>query len=220
MSSIEERKAIRLRVLAAIHDEVGDDTRQYVSLWELRDALGLSDEQMANTVSYLENEGLVHAIRTMAGQMTPINGGITHQGVVEMERSAQDPNESTDYFPPLKTVTVNIGSVHGSPFQIGSPGATLRADVQMSAVDTSEIDQIRQFLKEYTQRLPELRQELPADTLAEIEPRVLTVQRQIEAPQPEKHVLRDTLASIKAILEHGAGGVVAEGLLALLHMIH
>jgi hypothetical protein len=206
--------------MAAIHEEAEDDTRSLVDLWALRESLGLSDEQMAKAVDYLENEGLIHTLRTLTGQFTPMSGGITHSGIIEMERSASHPNEPTEYFPPLKSVVVNIGSVHGSPFQIGSPGATLHADVRMGSVEADEMDQVREFLKEYARRLPELQQELPASELAELVPRVGTVQNQIDAPQPEGHVLKDTLASIKAILEHAAGGVAATALLTLLPMLH
>ena len=97
------------------------------------------------------------------------------------------------------------------------PGA--RAVAGSGAVSAVESDSIRAFLEEWARRLPELQQEHSPEQLAEITPRVETVRRQLEAPQPEKHLLKETLASIRAVLEHGLGGVATTALLALLAVI-
>lgn len=97
------------------------------------------------------------------------------------------------------------------------PGA--RAVAGSGAVSAAESDPIRAFVEEWAKRLPELQQEHSPETLAEAAPRVETVRRQLDSQQPEKHLLKDTLASIRAILEHGLGGVATTALLALLAMI-
>ncbi|QMU78193.1 hypothetical protein GXW83_23305 [Streptacidiphilus sp. PB12-B1b] len=97
------------------------------------------------------------------------------------------------------------------------PGA--RAVSGGGAEPGGEDDRIRAFIEEYLQRLPELRQEQSAEALEQIAPRVETVRRQIDSPEPEKHLLKDVLASIRAVLEHGLGGVATTALLALLSQI-
>jgi len=119
--------------------------------------------------------------------------------------------------------TVNHGfQQFGGHNQIGAlavgPGA--RAVAGSGAVSAAESDPIRAFIEEWVKRLPELQQEHSPETLAEITPRVETVRRQLDSPQPEKHLLKDTLASIRAVLEHGLGGVATTALLALLATIH
>lgn len=222
MSDIEKSRANRLQVMAAIHQKAGDNTTEFVSLWDIREALGLTDDAMANAVDYLEGERLIKPLRTGTGQRTPMSTEITHEGVVEMEKSEGQPDQPTEHFPPRNSVTTvyNIGNVSGSALQLGSPGAWQDADITVGQVAAEEADQVRLFLQEYAKRLPELQQEQDSQDLAEIAPRVNTVRKQIESPEPEKHIIKDSLASIKATLEHGVGGVVTVALLALLGQIH
>lgn len=85
MADNAKRAADRLRVLLAIYEQTEDDTRKFVLLWDIRDALGLTDDEMANAVNFLESRGLIEPLRTMAGQLTPMQTRITHAGVNRME---------------------------------------------------------------------------------------------------------------------------------------
>ncbi|WP_157488930.1 hypothetical protein [Pseudofrankia sp. DC12] len=215
---MQQNKQTRLRVMNAIYQEVGDDTQRFAHLWAIRDSLGLHDEDMGRAVDYLEGEGLIKALRTIAGQRTPMHASITHYGFREMEESTEHPDQATQYFPPFNSMTINIANVSGSALQIGSPGATQRAEITNSGSTGGDaLDQIREFVDEYIRRLPELQQEISPEALAELAPRVATVQKQIESPEPERHILTDTLSSIKSVLEHAGGGIAAGMLLALLH---
>lgn len=220
MFDVEQRRATRLRVLSMIYEQAGDNTRQLVDLFAIREPLGLTDDEMANAIDYLEQQGLIDSSRTYHGQHTPMHASISHRGVIEMEKSAQSPEQPTDYFPPLNSVVVHIGTVTGSAFQIDSPGATQNSDIKVGGVSVDSAEQIRQFVREFTERLPALRQELTPDAVAEIIPDLETVRVQIDAPKPRKHVVKDCLESIKAVLEHAAGGVIAAGLLGQLSSIH
>jgi hypothetical protein len=98
------------------------------------------------------------------------------------------------------------------------PGAhAVSGGVVGVAADTAE--QIRGFLRAYRELLPELRLEHSPESLDEIAPRVETVQRQVDSAEPEKHLLKDTLESLRAVLEHGLGGVATAALLGLLALI-
>ena len=82
--------ANRQRVLDAIYEQVGDDTTRFVALWDVRAALDLSDDEMANAVDFLEGQGLITTIRTGTGQRTPLHGSIAHRGVLAMEEREQE----------------------------------------------------------------------------------------------------------------------------------
>jgi hypothetical protein len=106
MSDLEQRQADRLRVMRAIYDLTGDNTAQYVRLWDVRDVLGFDDDRMANAVDFLEDSGMISALRTMAGQRTPIQARIQHAGVVEIERAGRAaPGVEQQRTPPQATIT-------------------------------------------------------------------------------------------------------------------
>lgn len=219
MSGVDERKADRLRVMNEIYKQAGDDTTELVDLWEICESLGLADERMGAIIDYLEGERLIAPLRTMAGRMTPMRASITHWGVKEMERSEEHPQEPTDHFPSQVTVFHIGGDMIGSAIQSNSAGATQSIQVGDITVGAAE-DQIRSFMDEFDTKLSMLRQELTDDAIAEIASDVATVRAQLSSPKPKKNFIKESLGSIKAVLEHGVGGVVTAGLLALLGMIH
>jgi hypothetical protein len=84
-----DRRANRLRVMEAIFAQTQDDATVFVALWDVREALDLTDDGMANAVDFLEGEGLITTLRTGTGQRTPMHAMITHQGVSWMEAQAE-----------------------------------------------------------------------------------------------------------------------------------
>jgi predicted transcriptional regulator len=217
LTGVAERKADRLRVMNEIYAEVGDGTEEFVDVRSISERLGFSHEKMDKIIDYLKGEGLIEADATLDGQMT---ASITHAGVKEMERSEEHPQEPTDHFP-SRSLVINIaGNMIGSAIQSDSAGATQHVDVGDVAVGTETGDQIRKFLEAFDRKLPGLRAELTTEALAEIEPDVATVRAQLNSPKPKKNFIKESLASIRAILESAATGVVTSELLMLLSMIH
>jgi len=134
---------------------------------------------MANAVDFLEDEGLIDTIRTMAGQRTPMHarmgassnslseiepaelpaieeqrtptrGAITDSGIREVLAAEQAPDEPTTLFPPYSSVTINIGgNVYGSPFQVASPGAAQNIQVPVETVASGDVRQVEAFLSKY-----------------------------------------------------------------------
>jgi hypothetical protein len=138
-----------------------------------------------------------------------------------MERSEEDPQEPTDHFPPQVGIIINVvGNMIGSAIQSNSAGATQHVEISEIVIGAGTSEQIRSFLDEFDAKLSELRPEQAPDALAEIASDVATVRAQLASPRPKKNFIKESLASIGAILEHGMGGVVTTGLLALLGMIH
>jgi hypothetical protein len=221
LSSVEERKADRLRIMNEIYSVTGGNTREFVSLWPLRDRLGIADRQMASVVSFLEGEGLIECRSVKTDDMTPLRAAITHRGVKEMERSEKNPEQPTEHFPPQTEITINIGGdMIGSAIQSNSAGATQHVEVGDIAIGVDVDAQIHELLDKFEAKLSELRQEQAPEAMAELVADITTVRAQMESPKPKKNFIVECLGSIKAVLENGAGGVVTTGLLALLGAIH
>lgn len=221
LADIEKRKADRLKVMAAIYAETGANAEKFVKLWPIRDVLGFEDEYMGSIVSYLKGEGLVNPLRTMAGAMTPLQAKITHRGVKEMERSEESPKEPTEHFPPRSEVNITInGDMIGSAIQSNSDGATQNVTTGDIAIGTDTKDQIGAFIAEYDAKLAALANEQTAESLAVIAADVATVKAQVASPKGKKHFIKESVASIRSVLENGVGGAVTTGLLFLLGQIH
>jgi hypothetical protein len=203
-----------------IYTQTGDNTTVFVDLWKIRETLGFADDRMGAIVDYLEGERLIEPLRTMAGQRTPMSTVITHRGIKEMERSEEHPQNPTDHFPSQVTVFHIGGDMIGSAIQANSDGATQEVRSGDIAINATADEQIRAFLDEFTAKLPTLQGEQTEDALAEIAADIATVRAQLDSPKPKKNFIKESLGSIKAVLEHGVGGVVTAGLLVLLGMIH
>jgi hypothetical protein len=210
---IQRRKADRLRVMRAIFDAAEGSESNVVSGSELLDNLKLSDQALGDVCKYLEGEGLIKTTQTLWGHLTPFIIQLTHKGIKEIEQSVQVPSEPTEHFPAAVSVMNFHGPVIGSAIQSGSPGAQL----EMTVGDI-DIEEIRGFLNELESRTADL--ELPEAEGQELAAEVATVRAQIDSPRPKKQIIRESLHTIRSILEGVSGNLAAAPLLELLKHIH
>jgi hypothetical protein len=210
---VERRQAMRLRVMKAIFDETGGSVTNFVSGPDVRERLKPSDQEMADACAYLESEGLIKCTRTLSGELTPIVVQITHRGIKEMEQSLQSPREPTRHFPPAFSVVNVQGNVIGSAIQSGSPGAE-----QKMSVSGLDLNAVREFLREYDAQAADL--ELTGPAADELAAEIDTVKAQLRSPKPKHHIIRESLVSVRTILEVATGSAAAIGLLDLLKLIH
>ena len=205
VQDIDERAAIRLRVIRAIFEQTGHDTDQAVDLAPLRGMLGLSDDEMADAVDYLEAEHLIKPLRTAHGERTPQRAHITHRGVHEISQFIKAPQHATAHLPSQDAVLMHATmAVHAdahAPAGDGRLGETA--------------DQVRDFVKELLTRLPELKDELTEEELAKIAEHARAVHEHVNSAEPRHHYVRECLTVVESILESGVGGAVTTALLAL-----
>jgi len=211
---IQQRQADRLRVMKAIFDASGGSEHKEVLGHELAAQLGLTDQELGDACRYLAGEGLIEeAAPDMSGSPVPYWVNIRHLGIKEIEQSLQAPNKPTKHFPPAISVIHIGGNVTNSPIQSGSPGAQ-----QEVTIGDLDLGAIRNFLHELETRAPDIG--LPATEGQELAAEIATIKAQVESPKPKKQIIRESLQSVRSILEGAGGGVVATGLLDLLQHIH
>ena len=242
---VERRRAERLRVLKAIYDiSVGSETTM-VAGTQLLANLGLSDQEIADACAWLEGENLITSMRAAWGHLTPINVQITHRGIKEMEQDSaeapviaaqigledlprliqitqqgfeeikkamREPRQPTEHFPAINLIHIE-GDVSGSAIQSGSP----KAYQELSTGDF-DLSPIREFLRQFDASVGEL--DLPADEIAVLNAEVDTVRAQVRSPKPKRHIIKESLTSVRTILEVTSGSAAAVGLLDLLKLIH
>jgi hypothetical protein len=212
MTDIEKKQADRLLVMKAIYEASGGSEHSSVSGRDLLNDLGLSDEELANACKYLEGEHLIKSTRTMWGHLTPYIVDITHRGIKEMEQSLQAPTKPTEHFPPYVSIVHVEGDVIGSPIQSGSPGASQEVSSEVN------LGEVRDFLRKLEEDAPSLN--LPDPESRELTAEIATLKAQVDSPRPKRQIIRESLRSIRTILEGAAGNLSAAGLLELLQHIH
>jgi hypothetical protein len=212
MADIEQRQANRLIVLNAINEASGGSENTSVSGQDLMNELGLTDQELGDACKFLEAEHLIKGTRTTWGHFTPYIVNMTHRGIKEMEQSLQSPTEPTQHFPAAVSIVHVEGNLIGSPIQSGSPGA--RQEV------TSEIniEGIRDFLGRLKEVTSEL--DLPDEKERELKAEISTLEAQVDSPKPKRQIIRESIHSIRAILEGTGGALAATGLLDILQHIH
>jgi hypothetical protein len=211
---IEQRQANRLLVMKAIFDASGGSEHKEVLGHELAAKLGLTDQELGDACRYLAGEGLIEeAAPDMSGSPVPYWVNIRHLGIKEIEQSLRAPNEPTKHFPPAISVIHIEGNVIGSAIQSGSPGAQ-----QEMSIGDLDLGAVREFLREYDAHAADL--ELSGPAADELAAEIDTVRAQLRSPKPKKHIIRESLVSVRIILEVTSGTAAAVGFLDLLKLVH
>ena len=207
---INKRQADRLRVMRAIFDASNGSQFDVVRVLPFMEtSLGLSQQEIVDACYYLRGEGLI--VDRIKAEGLIIGVEITHKGIKEMEDSIDSPDRPTKHFPPAYSV-VNVHG-DGNVIQSGSPGA--RQDVSIGSLD---LGAVRAFLIEYDAQARNL--DLPAPAADELAAEVDTIKAQLRSPKPKRHVIQESLISVRSILEITAGTASAVGLLDLLKLVH
>jgi hypothetical protein len=209
---LNKRKADRLRVMNEFFDVASGSERVIIGTEAVCTQLGLSDQEMADACSYLEGEGLIRPMPGLWSRPFPHRIQLTHWGIIEVEESREHPETPTEHFPPLSTVIHFYGDVIGSPIQAGSPGAT-----QTTTVGDLNLELVREVVDQYEK--DEAALGLDASKVEEARAEIRTIRAQLDSPRPKPVVVRESLTSLRAVVEGAAGSMAAVGLLDLLARI-
>ena len=199
---LEEKKANRFRFLNALYEKTGGNEFAHLNMWEIATELGIAKHEADLIVQYLKGEHLLKIV-AMGGYIA-----ITHFGVLEVEGALSEPDEPTQYFPPVVNI-LSIGSVHGSTIQQAGAGSTLSATIR-----SDEIQMVREIATTLRNSITDLSQVTGRGP--ELQAMVTTLESQISMPSPNRTIVGEALKSVRTVLE-GAGGTVAgEQILALI----
>lgn len=198
MNTLEQKKANRFRYLNRLYEITNGDSHKFVPADELGAELGLDREQSLAIAQYLKGEGLIE-YRTFGPTIS-----ITHYGVVEVERAVSEPDTPTHYFPPVNII--NVGSMVNSQISQASTGSS-----QAQQIDQSDTEAILAFVNGFRDQMHQL--QLTLDARIEADADIATVEAQLASSRPKARILRESLSSLRTILEGAAGSAVASDLL-------
>jgi hypothetical protein len=194
MDPITKKKTDRFRYLNALYDAVGG--RQFTACqWvELGKEAGLTPQESTDVALYLNDEGLID----YSGQLV----SLTHAGIKEIEYARTHPDEATEYFPPVVNI-IHVGSMTNSQIQQGTVASS-----QSGTFSCADLASLKDALSSIVERIDRL--QLSPERQKEMVSDIATLRAQLEAPAPKAGIVKELVRSVRAILEEGGGGVLAE----------
>lgn len=195
---LSEKKLQRFMFLNALYEKTGGNEHARLSMLELGAELSFSREQSELIVQFLVGEHLVR-YAAMGGFIA-----ITHHGVAQVEHALSSPDEPTEYFPPVINI-LNVGSITGSQVQQAGHSSSLVATV--SSTEAEDLRKLVALLREQLAQLGE------GPQMADLRAQIGTLDAQLQSQTPNRTIVRESLRSVRSILEGMAGGLIASGLL-------
>ncbi len=204
--NIEQLKEKRLLFLHCAYNLSNANEDIDIESYKLGKDLGFSDEFTSQVIRYLDKEGLIR-FKEESGSVI----GISHNGIVEVEKALSKPDEPTEYFPPAKNVII-IHEMKGSQIQIDSPNAT-----QIQTSDKELFDAFKDLLGFINSNYSQLK--LPEEKEQEFQADIKTIEAQVSSPKPKRSILKESLASMRVVLEGVMVQVIAQQILDKLPVI-
>ncbi len=200
--TLDQKKAARFKFLQALYEETDGSEDAILSMFDIGEKIGIDRESTDKIFGYLQSEGLVKA-GALGGIIQ-----ITHYGVTEYEEAIENPDNETQYFPPVGIVNnINIsGSVVGSQIMQGSTNS------QQQQIQTGDFLELRQWLQDLEGKIDGLK--LDAQQHAEMVEELDTIKALLGTAKPKRSFLTEGLNTIRSILEGVAGSALATALIA------
>jgi hypothetical protein len=197
---LNELREKRFRILNRLYEVSSGNQFVHVNVWDLGKEIGISHEDTNVITQYLEGEGLLEGV-AMGGGIA-----ITHYGVKQVEEALSAPTRPTRYFPPVLNI-INIHRMEGSQIQQGNIDSN-----QIMQPTQAGLESLDRFLVLLAARLPELN--LSTDAGVDMTADIQTLEAQRSSTHPKGTIIRESLRSIRTVVEGAAGSVAATEILA------
>jgi hypothetical protein len=197
MDIIQERAILRFKYLECVYNSTNGNRFSSVDMNDVAKVIGIPLDVVDQVVTYLRDENLIE-------NRTRTQISVTHSGILEIEQAHLKPDEPTQHFPAGNVI--NIGTMTNSAIQQGSNGAT-----QTFALDESKVPDILSIVELVKSSISELNLEKTKenDMQAELD----TISAQLKSSVPKKSILKESLHTVRNILEGAAGSMVAQAII-------
>lgn len=203
MDTLAKKKADRFRFLHRLYDRTNGDCHALEDMFDVGADVGLSRDETDRVMQYLYGEGLA-THRAIGGAVA-----MTHSGVREVERALSEPETPTQYFPPVVNI-LHVQSMVGSQIQQGTHGSI---QSQTQSISQNDLAAVQALLTSIRQNLGNLG--LSPDALTEAQSEVQTVEAQLRSSKPKPGILRESLRTLRSLVEGVASNALAAGILPL-----
>jgi hypothetical protein len=189
LDQITALKRKRYELLRLLYVKTNADPSQYVEDTELQQEVAITRQQFVPIIMELASNGFV--------EMTHQSAAITFPGIHEVERIESDHDRGTDYFPAINVMYVE--QVSHSSIQQGTYHST-----QSTHLDINDTQRLAEFVQRLGDTVSKLN--LNSDDEKQTKAEIATVQAQASSARPSRTIIRESLISLRRILEGAAGG--------------
>jgi hypothetical protein len=185
-------KRKRYELLKALYDKTNADPSQWIEDTELQNDLGLSRQEYTPMILELKSKRLVKVSHEAAA--------IDFPGIAEVERIETDPDQDSDYFPARNVMYVE----HISQSQIQQGSYQSAQSMQLTNADLQPVSEFIEKLGNALNSLgldPEEEKQAKAD--------IATVRAQASSTRPNRVIIKESLLSLRRMLEAAAAGAAA-----------
>jgi len=195
---IEDLKKKRFQFLQKLYDMTERNESAAIPIENICQELDFGRDFALKIANYLMEEGL---LKFMTFGPTI---GITHYGVREVEKALSEPDKPTEHFPPINIISV--GQMVGSQIQQSSPGST-----QAITISEDKLKELKEIIQSLEGSMDEFR--LGDQQKSEIQADIQTIETQISSSKPKGGIIKESLHSIRNILEGATGSAITSVLL-------
>jgi hypothetical protein len=195
--ALEERERLRLLFMTTVYEKTHGDRFTFTSLADIAPVLSITTEEAGRIGQFLVDRGLI--------EWAAFGGviAITHRGVVEIEQAQREPGSPTEFFPPFNVI--HIEHMTNSHIQQGTTQSVQNINESVAAEETRAL---AEFLDDIRRRKSDLG--LGAETVADLDAQVATLDAQMRSPQPKRAVLRMVGGVLMEILKSASGAAAGE----------
>ncbi|MFY3325751.1 hypothetical protein ACOSZP_07625 [Vibrio fluvialis] len=209
MNPVEIKKALRFDLMKRIYEVTNGEESKQVQLDQIMDIDSATDQELKdaiNAINYLFNEQLI--------KMTVLRGipaaiFIRHKGVIEVEQALSEPEQKTEHFNPVVTITNNIGSMTNSSLQQATSNSSIEASYQLNESEQLKIDEL---VRQIRIELESVKSQLSIEQAGDVEAQLLTIESQLKSSKPQKPILELSLNMLGELTK----GVASSGLWSLI----
>jgi hypothetical protein len=199
--NIGKKKWARFEFLNKLYEVTDGDSLMIENMWELGREAGIDREDISKIVDYLRGEYLIEFM-TLGGGIS-----ITHQGVIEIEKSHDSPDSPTEHFPAINVI--HIENMSNSAVQQGNTNSNQSVLFEQGKSDDlikliAEIEKIKNDLN--------LRQEDTEELDSELE----TIKSQSKSPRPKRLIITESLKTIRNLFEGIVGNAIAPSIIEMI----
>ncbi len=196
---INDKKIKRFNFLNKLYElSEGNENKTFI-MWDIGDQVGLKREETEHVYQYLKGEGLLEPF-ALGGAIK-----ITHYGVVQIEEALSNPEKPTHYFPPINIIYVH--TMNNSQIQQGTQNSS-----QSLSITQNEKDRIVELIKEIRNHVSSL----PDENKKDIEGDLETIEAQLKTSSPKKSIIKESLNSLRNILEQTGATVIAQKIITIM----
>lgn len=187
MDDIAKKQEQRYLLLKHLYDVTDGDDHEFLSCSSLGSDLGFDEATTRKVAQYLQGE---HLVKMSARDVI----SITHYGVVQVEQAAKNPQQPTQYFPPIMNMNIIIDrtTIHG--------GFNVASSIQGSynKVASAEVpDDLKDLLKRLATEVAKMSEALPQETAEQVARDLETLTAEATSKTPRKEWWRLSVDGLK-----------------------